>query len=113
MHININGLKTNKTELELYTEETKPDILCINETKTGSQPPSKLLGYNLTTYRNRTTGLLAGGGVAIYCRDSITATDIDINKDDICGVEVTDGKNTIGIITYYCPPSKNTEIDTK
>src|SRR2546426_3053473 len=104
LHININGLRAKKVELESYLAETKPDILLINETKLGSQPTPRLAGFQVASVRNRSADKVRGGGVAIYVKRELKFTDISPDVDDIAAIEIKTPNKSFAIISYYRPP---------
>ena len=52
LHLNANGLRSCKTELEVYLRDTNPDVVLLNETKLGDKSAPCLTGYRLAAARN-------------------------------------------------------------
>ena len=114
MHVNINGIRGRLSELVLYLNETKPSVLCLNETKLDGAAAPRIPGFSLAARRDRQAGNgKGGGGVAIYVHSSLAtaATDISPDVDDIVAIELeTNGGNTkrnkvkVVIVAHYSPP---------
>src|ERR1044072_3182388 len=104
LHVNINGLRAKKCELESYLEIAKPDILLLNETRLGKQPTPKLSGYSIAAVRNRGGDKPNGGGVAIYVTKGLKFTDISPDIDDMAAIEIKTLNKCLAIVAYYRPP---------
>jgi len=113
MHININGLFSKKNELLIYASENDPDVICINETKLIGKTPYKIPGFSEAVFRNRTVSRVRGGGVAIYVSTRLSFIDISPDMDDISAILIQNGDFEIAIISYYCPPLVECELDTR
>ena len=77
-HWNINGFDS-KEQLEIYQDQNKRDILCLNETKTTNRTNFEIDRFTLAARRDRTT--MSKGGVAILVRNYIDATEVDLDTD--------------------------------
>ena len=75
-HWNINGFDS-KEQLEIYQDQNKRDILCLNETKTTNRTNLEIDRFTLAARRDRTT--MSKGGVAILVRNYIDATEVDLD----------------------------------
>lgn len=111
LHVNVNGLKLKRTEIQQYLAETKPDVVCFNETKLFGATAPAFAGYRLACLRDRQVALLQGGGVAIYVRGEVTCSDVSPDMDDVAAVEVTCGRGKLAIVSYYCRPGHDTTLD--
>ena len=56
LHINIRGLRPNVVELQCYVNETRPDIVLLNETKLIGKPAPHITGYKVAAVRDRSLG---------------------------------------------------------
>ena len=65
LQLNIRGLRKNREYLEMKLEQIKPDVVCLNETKT-KQPPS-IKGYNTAAYIKSSVW-----GTAIYIQQELS-----------------------------------------
>ena len=107
LHVNVNGLRARKTELEVYLRDTSPDVVLVNETKLGDGPVPRLNGYRAAAVRNRDLARGnggGGGGVAIYTRKELKFADISPDVDDIVAVDLKTAKGSLLIVSYYRPP---------
>ena len=111
MHINVNGLRARRPELELYLKENKPDIICMNETKMCGKTYPSLTNYRLASFRDRDAGN-RGGGVAIYVLTNIDCEDISPNINDFTAVSLNNGGIEYAIVAYYCPPKDKLDVNT-
>ena len=109
-HLNINGLRARRTELEVTLKECDPDIVCLNETKLNGKAPPTLCGYRLAAMRDRSGERVAGGGVAIYARRQFATRDISPDFDDLVVVSLECNGVKYAIASYYCAP--NRALDT-
>ena len=105
LHINIRGLRANRTLLTQYTEDTTPDLILINETKMPETVPAvNIPGYYIATC-NPAVGL--AGGTIIYAKMGISTCPIDTShiQNDCCAITInhpTMGKTAI--VSAYIPP---------
>jgi exonuclease III len=99
-------------ELEAYTHDVRPDVLLLNETKLCGKPAPRLSDMYCVAVRDRTTGRLGGGGVAIYARKGLVCSDISPDADDITAVEVTTATHKLAVVSYYRPPDDNLVVNT-
>lgn len=107
MHININGLRAKAHELTLYAQETNPDIICINETRLRSEAkhPS-VAGYQLVARRDRSSGKIGGGGVAIYTKLELCSSDISPDIDDVVVIQIPLSSGSfLTIASVYSAPT--------
>ena len=104
VHINIRGLRANAVELQCYVEQTRPDIVLLNETKLVGKPAPRIAGYKVAAVRDRSLNGIAGGGVAIYVSRSFFCTDISPDEDDMVAIEVRTSCLCMAIVSYYRPP---------
>ena len=111
MHINIQHLRTKQFTLTQYAAETTPDILLLNETH---MHPNNLLsrihGYKSAS---RTDGIDCKGGVAIYCKEDLPFSPINIPTFFQNTAAISISIPTLGevaIISHYFPPYANSHI---
>ena len=104
VHINIRGLRANVVELQCYVNETRPDIVLLNEKLLVGKPAPHITGYRVAAARDRSMNGIRGGGVAIYVSRSIICTDISPEVDDIMAIEVHTSSFLMAVISYYRPP---------
>ena len=102
-HWNVRHFFRNNPAISEFCQNTKPHILCLNETWT--QPSSKisLPGYNLVSHKPRTSS--KGGGVAILATPSTPVTTIQINSNlEVCAGSIYLNQTTLSIISLYISP---------
>ena len=98
-HWNINGFDSKKEQLEIYLDQKKIDIICLNETKPTNCTKFEIDGFTLAARRERAT---MGGGVAILVRNYNDTTKVDTNTDDTGAITTTiDGNKTCIISCYW------------
>ena len=91
---------SNKEQLEIYLDQKKIDIICLNETKPTNRTTFEIEGFTIAARWDRVT--MGGGGVAILVRNYIDATEVDTDTDGICAITTTiDGKKTCIISCYW------------
>lgn len=108
VHINIRGLRANAVELQCYVNDTRPDIVLLNETKLIGKPAPRITGYQLAAVRDRSLNGITGGGVAIYVSRYLICTDISPDVDDMTAIEVRTSSICMAILCYYRPPAPST-----
>jgi exonuclease III len=90
-----------------------PEIICLTETKLSTKIDSsevEIAGYNLLRKdRNR-----CGGGVAIYYRDTLEVTALDLEQTpcsalECVAIKVTSRLKTMIFACFYRPPSSKVE----
>lgn len=69
---NANGIRNKINELEIFTNENKFDIVCIQESKLGTTKPPKLRNYY---YFNKPKPK-SNGGLLIYYKKHLTPIEI-------------------------------------
>ena len=99
LHWNVNSLMKHQDELITYLNETKPDVICLNETKLRSRPAPNLPGYNIAARSDRTNNL--GGGTSIYTKEGIHTSDVTTEEEDCCATEIEIQKQKVTIISAY------------
>ena len=105
---NCQGIRSKRTELELYLKENVIDVIALNETFLG-----KKLNFRITSYDNirndRSTG--QAGGVALLVRHGLVVnkecrnSDFNIitNKEALAiNLELSNDQN-LTLATIYCP----------
>ena len=107
MHVNVNSVRSKRTELELYLREVKPHIVCLNETKLCGKSMPRFAGFKTAAVRDRTVGKTCGGGVAILVSSTIICSDVSPDTDDIVAIELHMGQTKYAVIAYYWPPGNS------
>ena len=105
---NVNSLRNRVDHIAALIETYHLDIVCIQETKLSSSVPDCALcieNFNLHRQDRNDNG----GGVAIYIRDTLSATRLtfDLSHLEMVGVAVTVGKLVLNCISVYRPPGSN------
>ena len=106
----INTLRKHKNELETVLNERNIDVIGLNETRLESKVPNSVVSIeNYQIYRkDRNT---AGGGVAVYVRETLPHFQrIDITDQDleVIGIEITPkNAKSFVILCWYRPPTDN------
>ena len=77
IHINIHGIKTSRTELELLITDLQPHILTINETNLKPNDQLSFPNYNAIK-KNRRNG--RGGGIAILYNRQLPVSQVYLPK---------------------------------
>ena len=109
LQLNIRGLRKNREYLEMKLEQIKPDVVCLNETKT-KQPPS-IKGYNTAAYIKSSVW-----GTAIYIQQELSykvqelvqRIDADLHKTQEM-IRVT--TQAVDITCIYCSPRHKLDTD--
>jgi exonuclease III len=112
LHINVNGIRARRHEVDDYIQSTKPDVIALNETKLYGALMPRFAGYKLACSRDRSTGAVRGGGVAILVSNAIVFSDISPDIDDMAAIELSAGNKRITIVAYYCPPHAGSAINS-
>ena len=107
-HWNANGISSKHGEVMNFLAVNRIDILLVNETRLTSKHKCKIPGYK--NFRKDRAGNVTAGGVAIYCANDITCTEVEfnVNSFEAHGIRLT---NNLTIITTYVRPQN--KIDTK
>jgi hypothetical protein len=105
VHINIRGLRTSKTELNLLINERQPHVITINETFL--KPHVKFSIPNYTTFRKDRRNR-PNGGVAILTHQQLPATEVELPKQyeglEALTVKIHIPNWPLYISTIYNPP---------
>ena len=105
---NANGLRNKISELKEFFYHNNIDIMIVNETKLNSKCRCSVSGY--TCYRKDRDS--AGGGVLIYIKNKIPASEVNFNLKNIEAIGVL--VNELLVVSAYLPPNKkllNKELD--
>jgi Endonuclease-reverse transcriptase len=107
---NANGLRS-RFDFKNFISETKPDVICIQETKLKPTISYNLSGYNI--YRNDRDSETTGGGVAILIKSNILGTQSPKinNLESLTLTLRLNGKPFI-ITNIYNPPLNKIDIPT-
>ena len=92
--------------IDIFVNETKPDIMCLNEVKYSQVEANLFLRFNSyhVYYKLRSKISYDGGGVAILVRDDIPHTRIVsglANNLENVGICVQNGSNFLNVIALY------------
>jgi Exonuclease III len=105
IHINIQGIKTSRTELELLITDLQPHIITINETHLKPKDQLSIPNYNVIR-KDRRNG--RGGGVAILYNRQLPVSQVDLPKQydahEALLAKVHIPNWPIHISTIYNPP---------
>ena len=109
---NSRSLISNKVFLDNYLQSKRVDILAISETWCKPSNSIRCSGYNIQRF-DRIDGK---GGVAImikhnYCFQPIKLDDSKIPNIEITAIRIHLPKQSISLISVYCPPSKKVETE--
>lgn len=103
---NLNGFYTRKERLEILIKDTKPDIICLQETNFTKDHAGHIKNYH-SHHKNRLTAGKASGGVAIYVHNNVTHHTIPLITDmEAAAVRVT-LTSDVTICNVYLPNSYN------
>jgi ribonuclease HI/exonuclease III len=108
---NANGLRAHDKELRQFiaTTETKPNIICVQETFLKPQQAYDIKGYSIER-RDRLQG--SKGGIATLIMNSLSYTVIDSALDiEALTVQVTSNKGKLNITNVYNPPVTTLDKD--
>ena len=113
-HLNINGIRSKIEYLTLFLQETKLDILCLNESKVDlsiNDAEISVPNYNIFR-RDRNKH---GGGVLVYCKDNLhvkVLKHLCSTKHESIWLEIKQNKNSpFYLCSIYRPPSRSNEIE--
>ena len=103
---NVNGIRSRKAELEYLTQYTRADVICISETKLGSDyNPAEFLPPNYKEFSKcRTSG---GGGVMIIYKENLFVSEVSMPEvnGEVCWVKIETHDNPLFICSFYDTPS--------
>ena len=117
IHLNVQSLFNKTNEIELLTNEHIPDILCLTETWLTHENVEKatIPNYTLSSYFCRSTQI--HGGVAIFCKESIDAKEVQFIKEhstethiECSGLIISNNQHKTTIINVYRPPNGDMDI---
>lgn len=107
-HWNANGLKSNIREVADFLERQNVDILLVNETKLKEKIKCKIPGFQC--FRKDRPGNVYAGGVAIYCKNNIPCTEIDLNTTSV-EAHAIKLRNNLIIATVYARPQTKINVN--
>ena len=113
-HINVRSLLQKLPQIEILLSDSNLDFLGISETWLKESVCTDILrieGYNAFR-KDRPDKSKKGGGVLLYIKNSITATEIELNTPLECvGVEVRlSPEMSFNVINLYRPPDAGQEF---
>ena len=114
--LNINGLTAHIDELRVFMEDSKIDILAINESKlddTINDDELYLPGFEIVR-KDRMLNGRKGGGVCLYLRSNLNyriREDLIIDKLECLTVEIIKPRSRPFLVsTWYRPPNSPPDI---
>ena len=85
MHLNAQSLSCHLDEIEILINENNLDVLCVSETWIDPNTSDRFVSIpNFKIFRNDHG---RGGGVCIYVSSDLSATPINMNKENVDGIE--------------------------
>ena len=109
MYTNIDGILSSVLEVRDYLKESKPDVLCLTETKLKEKIhlSFKEEGYN--NWRRDRKGK-GGGGIMIMVREDIYVEEVQYGDGmaEIISIIIRNWGKRRRIILTYIPPKTNT-----
>lgn len=114
--INVQCISNKLNIVQVFVADERPDVLCVVEHWCVEEKIKlmNLPGYIQVAYFCRVEH--RNGGTAIYVRESLKATELDISKlsseihCDVCAVKVTINNHKIGIFSVYRSPAGDFNI---
>ena len=112
LQVNIQSVNTSSYLLKVATQQHQPDIVALQEV--WKLPDDfKIPGYTLRSKKLRTEK--TGGGVAIFCKDSVKYVDLEEYQcDDLeatwCDVMVKERRTVVGSVYINVGQLKELEI---
>ena len=103
--INANSINNKRNEIGLYLErkKSKSHVLCVNDTRLKKSQKIKFKGYK--TFRSDlASGKSLPGGVAIFVRNELKASEIECHINEMCIIEFAVNGKTIRVGTIYLHP---------
>ena len=99
---NARSLIANGQELKRYISDTldNPHLICIQETWLKPQLDFVIYGY-LSVRKDRENG--TGGGVAIFVREDVQFRIVEIEKEELVGIEMWTGGKRFMVVNFYNP----------
>ena len=111
---NCQGLCEGRVvELQLLIEESRPDVLCLQETWFR---PGKSLNFSIphfSLFRADRTDGRTRGGAAILVRDGLfvdSVWSVRSDTNEICAVRLRDSGGLLTIASVYCPPDIKLDV---
>ena len=105
VHINIRGILTSQTELNLHINERQPHVITLNETFLKPHNKLKIPNYNIIRKDRRDR---RNGGVAILYQKDLPVTEVELpgqfHKCEALAVKVRIPNWPLHISTIYNPP---------
>ena len=108
---NVHSVCNKMDELRCWVLDVAPDIVCLVETWTNGDHTKTFLsidGYEIVCREDRTdTENGIGGGLLIYCKDSIPASEsyaATFNQfSQCCSIKVPQKVNSFELVLVYRP----------
>ncbi|KAL4096826.1 hypothetical protein QTP88_021709 [Uroleucon formosanum] len=107
---NLNGFQKKINELKILIAEHSSDLICLQETNFTDQTYKTLRNYICYT-KNRTNGLRASGGVAIYVKPFFSSKQINV-KIHLEAIAISIQLNAINlnVCNLYLPNQTKIEL---
>ena len=111
LYTNAQSLIRKINELNVVSNDLKPQIICINETWSNSEHSNAYLsieGYEIISRHDRNdTGSGKGGGLLIYVNKNIVASEVELtaynNFNQACCVKIKLNQRFLNILLVYRP----------
>lgn len=109
-YTNVDGLISSLVEFKDYLRTSKPDVVCITETKLKEEMKVQFVKEGYDTWRRDRKGK-GGGGVMILVKQNITVDKVEYGDGMAETISVviksTESKNKRKIVVTYIPPRTN------
>ena len=114
LHVNIRGIRANKSNLENYMRIHTPEIVTINESKLGNETPFHLDNYLCAARKEPNIRGGKRGSMILVSQKCKDAVEIDLPnqfKEEIIGIKLSKKgpRPNLNLLTYYNPPE--TEVN--
>ena len=113
IHANVDSLLQRQSELELLTNETQPDIVALNETKTDAHDPIELPNYTLACRHDISR---RQGGIAILVKRRLKYSIVPTNQwtrnnKQVLAISIKINNMTAAVVAYYNAPNDHPNPD--
>lgn len=105
-----NGFIKKTNELKILIAEHSSDIICLQETNFTDQTYKTLRNYTSLT-KNRTNGLRASGGVAIYVKTFFPSKQINLKTHlEAIAISIQLNETELNVCNLYLPNQTKIEL---
>jgi len=107
---NLYGFQKKINELKILIAEHSPDFICLQETNFTDQTHKTLRNYICYT-KNRTNGLRASGGVAIYVKSFFPSKQINVKTHlEAIAISIHLNEINLNVCNLYLPNQTKIEF---